>query len=261
MATNKLFFAMLIAGSQLLTAADARISDLPASNIWGSQWGTLAGSSRLERLPCLRADKGACSRAFSSSVTGSRRTRKAGSIDPFARPAHTVRTAKQRVVYKNATRIRATTRRAGFNQANDVAPRGVLPNLLLSDSGAGLLDVSLDQSEVVQPAAVETLAEYVSTVGADPPADSALLNDATGGLGNNAYVSLYDFDDGTTVSSGETSGGFKEITSLLDANSTRAATSIPEPRTCLLLGAGLLIWRIRGRKLKLRWGGTAHAQA
>ena len=194
-------------------------------------------------------------------MTGARNTRKAGSVDPFARPSHTVRTTKRRVVYNNAARIRAMARQAGYGQANARAFGSVLPTLLLSDNGGRRLAISLDQSDEEQAATVETLADYVSTAAASPPSNSTLLNDATGGLGNNAYVSLYDFDDDTSVSSGETAGGFQEITSLLDASSTRAAAGVPEPGTCLLLGTGLLVLRIRGCNLKMRWGGTRHAQA
>ena len=261
MATYKLCLALLIFGSQLFTPVYAKLSDLPASNLWSSQWGALAGHPRAERLPCLRAAKGACSRAFSSSVTGARNTRKAGAVDPFARPSHTVRTTKHRVVMNNTARIRATARRAGYGLINASVADSVLPNLLLSDNGGRVLDVSLDQPDTMQAVTVETLADYVATVEAKPSSNTSLLNDATGGLGNNAYVSLYDFDEGASVSSGETSAGFQEITSLLDASSTRAAASVPEPGTWLLLGAGLLVLRTRGRSMNLRWGRIARAPA
>ena len=51
MANNKVLFTLLIASSQLFGPAYAKVSDLPAFNIWGSQWGSLAGHASTERLP------------------------------------------------------------------------------------------------------------------------------------------------------------------------------------------------------------------
>ena len=261
MAINKLCVVLLIAVSQLLTPVCAKTSDLPVFNIWGSQWGPLAGHARPERLPCLRVDQRACARAFSSSVTGAHHARTAGAVDPFKRASHTVSTSKRRVVYKNSVRISALGRRAGYAQAKAGTFKRVLPNMLLNDNDGRLLDANLDQPEVVQAVSVGSLADYVTTHGSNQQTNSVLLNDATGGLGNNAYVALYDFDDGATVSGNETAAGFQEITSLLDASSTRAAASVPEPSTCLLLGAGLLVLRSRGRAAQRLQGRLPYAQA
>ena len=254
---NRLAMALLFASSQLIVPVHAKISDVPNFNIWGSQWGPLTGQPQAQRLPCLRADKGVCSRAFSSPVTGARSARKSAA-EPQARPTQSIRTSKRRVVYKNAKRIRAAANRS-FAQTNGFADSSVLPQLLLSETSGRLLDVSLEQNEQEQPATVEALADYVSTVETNPPSNSTLLNDATGGLGNNAYVALYDFDDETSLGGGETSGGFQEISSLLDASSLRAAVSVPEPGTGLLLGAGLVLLRAGGRGAKRPWGRTSCA--
>lgn len=259
MPTNRLAMALLIASSQLLVPVHAKISDAPNFNIWGSHWGPLAGRPQAERVPCLRADKHACSRAFSSPVTGARSTNKR-SAEPQARPTQSIRTSKQRVVYKNAKRIRAMAGRS-FAQTHGFIAGNVLPTLLLSETSGRLLDVSLEQPDQAQTATVEALADYVSTVKADPPSNSTLLNDATGGLGNNAYVALYDFDNETSLGGGETTGGFQEISSLLDAGSLRAAASVPEPGTAVLLGAGLLILRTCGRGAKRRWGRMSYVPA
>lgn len=259
MTTSKLLFALLIAASQLFTPVYAKISDLPVFSIWLSQWSPLGGQTRAERLPCLRAAKDACSHGFSPSVNGAANALRAGSVDPFARPSHTVRTTKRHVVYNNTARIKFTARQIPFASSNAGAVARLRPTLLLSDNGRRMLDVNLDQPGMVQPTAVETLADYVVAVDPNPLSNTNLLTDATSGLGDSAYLSLYAFDDGDAASGGETAGGVQEITSLLDARSTlAAATSVPEPGTCLLLGVGLLA--LRGR-LKLERRGLLPARA
>ena len=241
MATSKLLFALLIAASPLLTPVYAKTSDSPVFNIWAAQWASLAGQKRAERLPCVRSDQHACTHALSSAVTGAPNARHTGAVDPFARPSHTVRTTMRHVVYKNSARIKSTARQLPFARSNAGAFARSLPTMLLSDSGRRMLDVNLDQFNEVQPPAVETLADYVTAVEPNPLLNTTPLTDASGGLGDSAYVSLYDFDDGGAPSSGETHRGLQEITSLLDAKSTlAAATSVPEPGTGLLIGVGLM---------------------
>lgn len=250
MATNKLLFALLIAASPLLTPVYAKTSDLPVFNIWAAQWASLAGQTRAERLPCLRSDQHACARALSSAVTGAPNARHTGAVDPFTRPSHTVRTTMRHVVYKNSARIRPTARQQPFGRSDAFARS--LPTMLLSDNGRRRLDVNLDPSGVVQPTAVETLADYVTAVEPNPSLNTNPLTDTSGGLGDSAYVSLYDFDDSGAPSSGETHRGLQEITSLLDAKSTlAAATSVPEPGTGLLIGVGLMALLGRGRLERL----------
>ena len=247
MATSKLLFALLIAASALSTPVYAKTSDSPVFNIWAAQWASLAGHARAERLPCLRSDQHACTRALSSAVTGAPNVRHTGAVDPFVRPSHTVRTSMRHVVYKNAARIKPTARRLPFGRSNGGAFARSRPTMLLSDNGRRMLDVNLDQFGVVQPPAVETLADYVTAVEPNPPLSTTPLTDASGSLGDSAYVSLYDFDDGGAPSSGETHRGLQEITSLLDAKSTlAAATSVPEPGTALLIGVGLMALLGRG---------------
>lgn len=245
MATNKHLGALLIVASQLFNPVFAKTSDLPAFSLWAAQWAPIAGQTRVERLPCLRAAQHACS--------GVRVAKHRGAVDPFARPSHTMRTSRRHVGYKNTARIQANT----YWQFDRAAWGRFTPTMILSDGGRRVVNINLAAADIAQPATLETLTDYVTAVAPSPPPATNLLGEAISGLGDSAYVALYDFDDSSAA--GETTGGFEEITTLLDAHSTRApATAVAEPRTWLLLGVSWFAVLACGRVKSARVG-LSHA--
>jgi hypothetical protein len=128
--------------------------------------------------------------------------------------------------------------------------------MVVNDTGKNLLGINLDEPGVTLPDQVETLSDFVATVDQKTPPTDTLLADAAGGVGNSAFVSLYDFED--EGGSGEAQGGAQEISSLLGTQSLLAsAAAIPEPGSLLLIGAALLALRI-SRRGRLARGALLH---
>jgi hypothetical protein len=247
MATTKCLFALLVVASQLFYPVYAKISDLPAFSLWSAQWAPIAGQTRVERLPCLRGAKHSCG-GGSSSLKSTRNADRVGSVDPFARSTHTLRTTRRQAVFKKPARVNT---KSAYAQFKTRASTRFFPTMLLSDHSLQTLDIRPAYPDIAQAAEVETLAEYVAAVEPSAPSSTSLAGEVTGGLGDSAYVALYDFDDSSAPNGGETTGSFEEITTLLDVNSSRAAaTAVPEPKTCLLIGVSLLALRAR-RGVKL----------
>lgn len=259
MATSKYIAALLLVGSQLLAPVFATTNDAPLFNIWFDQWAKFAGLSQVQRLPCLRAGTRTCSGLFASAVAGAHDSRRAGAVNPFAKPKHTMRTVKRRVVFKNTARVKSPLHKTSASEVSSGRFSGTASYLVLSDGGRNILGVDLDQPDDAPPTEIDTLANYVAEVDSNLPRPHAptptsgnnLLTDATGGVGDSAFVSLYDFEDesGNPTGNGEAQRGFQEIPSLLNAPTSLAAIAVPEPGTLLLLGLGLLVWQARAPAL------------
>ncbi len=236
----KLILTLVVVSSTAFMPADAKTSDTPVFDIWLSQWANNAHQITHERLPCLRADKGACSGAFSSSVAGNRAAKRTGAVEPFSHPRHASRSARRQVVFKNANRVETTTAPMGgaFQSMGAVARTSRF--LILNDTDNKLLGIDLDEPGETLPSEVETLAGFVGEAEQETPTDDKLLASTAAGVGDSAFVSLYAFEDDSGT--GETQRGLQEITSLVGAQSVLAsAASVTEPGSLLLIATGLLV--------------------
>jgi hypothetical protein len=237
---RRFVLAMLL--GMLGVSAHAKTSDTPVFGVWSAQRGGQAGVFALERLPCPRGEKGACNSPLLSALSARGR----GAVDPFQRSTARSQAKRHHVVFKNTKRVK-TTARSDVSTRRDMrafARSGSV--LVLNDTANQLFDIDFDAPGETAPAQLDVLAALVSDVSPVPLPDTPLLDTAAGGLGDSAYVALYDFDD---EMGGAGESGVQEISSLVSARSLLAANvAVPEPGTLVLVGVGLLALRLRWRR-------------
>jgi hypothetical protein len=235
-------FALAMLSGALSLSAHAKTSDTPAFGVWLAQRGGQSGAFAQERLPCPRGDKGACDSPLLSALSARGR----GAVDPFKRSAQSSESKRRHVVFKNTKRVK-TTAQSDLGTRHDMrafAHSGSV--LVLNDTANQLFDFDFDAPGESAPAQLEVLAALVSEVSPVPMPDAPLLDTAAGGLGDSAYVALYDFDDEL---GGAGESAVQEISSLVSARSLLAANvAVPEPGTLALVGAGLLALCLRWRR-------------
>ena len=232
---------LLVVCGMLFSNAHARTSDPHGFGVWLAQWAQHARDLRNERLPCLRGDRSNCNSAFADGSGGSARK---GQVDPFKR---SLSTKRYKVKFKQPKRISNQTWRsiATYGGLGSWVSGGQF--LILNDNPAKLLGI--DAKGRNSDPQVQQLTAYMEDITPPVVTTDPLITTVAAGVGNNAFGALYDFEDEGVV--GENQRGFQEISSLAGAQGLiTAAADVPEPSTMTLIGAGLLILRLRTRGVK-----------